>query len=235
VRASSRWETIARDLEEQITSGELGPGDRLPSESELSRIYGVSRMTVRQALAWLENGTLVSRVHGSGTFAQEPIRRSGDVLGSFHEELGLRADEVDTRVVATESETPPVVVAGQLALGVNQVAVRFDRIRSVRKRAISFQQAWVPLLIDPGLVRAELIEGSIYKTLQERTGIEIKRATQEVTASAATAEVAAILGCAEGSPLISVARTSYSADGDPVVAAHSWTLPEFSLTYELRR
>jgi DNA-binding GntR family transcriptional regulator len=69
------YRRIAEDLRQQITSGELATGQRVPSEAELMRRYGVSRGTARQGLALLEATGLVTTVHGKGRFV--------DVKGRF--------------------------------------------------------------------------------------------------------------------------------------------------------
>jgi DNA-binding GntR family transcriptional regulator len=69
------YRRIAEDLRQQITSGELATGQRVPSETELMRRYGVSRGTARQGLALLEAAGLVTAVHGKGRFV--------DVKGRF--------------------------------------------------------------------------------------------------------------------------------------------------------
>ena len=232
----TRWEAIARDVEEQIANRSFEPGQQLPSETDLCRTYGVSRMTLRQAMGVLEAKNLLVRVQGKGTFvADRAIHRHGNVLGSFYQEMGVSEDELETRVISIQVVPPPEGVAEQLMLTDNQTTLEYKRIRALSHRPISSQIAWVPYLLDPGLARVPLINGSIYRTLYERLGIEINRAQQEVTASAATEEQAEILGCAVGQPLIDVRRISYDTTGRPVISARSWTLPEFSLTYELKR
>jgi GntR family transcriptional regulator, arabinose operon transcriptional repressor len=62
------YQKIAEDFMEKIEKGELGPGDRMPTEAELGGVYGVSRITVTHAIRVLQNKNLVYRVKGSGTF-----------------------------------------------------------------------------------------------------------------------------------------------------------------------
>ena len=68
------YQVIVRDITDQIAQGGLKPGDRLESELSLAERYGVSRMTLRQALGELESSGLVVRRHGSGTFVSRPRR-----------------------------------------------------------------------------------------------------------------------------------------------------------------
>jgi DNA-binding GntR family transcriptional regulator len=86
---------IAEGLLEQIESGALAPGDRLPPERELSESLGVNRMTLRQALRVLETQGLLIRQQGSGTYVAEPkIEREAGRLFPFTEGIqrrGLKA------------------------------------------------------------------------------------------------------------------------------------------------
>ena len=65
------WEQVAQDLAQEIATGALPPGSRLPSEAELAVIYGVARMTVRRAISSLVEAGKVTRLHGRGTFVAQ--------------------------------------------------------------------------------------------------------------------------------------------------------------------
>lgn len=69
-----KYVALMEQLKEGILSGQIRPGDRLPSENQLSREYGLSRHTVRKALAILENEGYVTAEHGRGTFCSERMR-----------------------------------------------------------------------------------------------------------------------------------------------------------------
>ena len=71
--AIPQYRTMAAELRALIESGELAPGDALPSESALAERYGVARGTVRHALAELEGAGLVESIHGKGRFVRESL------------------------------------------------------------------------------------------------------------------------------------------------------------------
>lgn len=73
--APSRRHAIAEDLRNQIATGRLKPGERLPSEAQLAARYTVSTPTLRNALALLQGEGLVEKIHGSGNFVRHPLRR----------------------------------------------------------------------------------------------------------------------------------------------------------------
>ncbi|MCU1411850.1 MAG: transcriptional regulator [Rhodoglobus sp.] len=231
------YQVINRDIADQISSGSLQAGDRLDSELKLAERYGVSRMTVRQALGELESDGLVVRRHGSGTYVSEPrsLQRRVNHLGSFHEEMGLDSKAVKTRLITQEVAVPPEAVAADLRLTAGQTATHLVRLRMLGKQAIAVQESWIPYLLVPGLARDGLTEGSLYKTLQERAGVEIRWAEQAVTAAPAVGDIAELLRLPEGSPVISIRRVSFSAGNDPIEVAQSHTLPSLPLIVRLDR
>lgn len=231
------YQAITRDITEQISSGSLQPGDRLDSELKLAERYGVSRMTVRQALGELETGGLVVRRQGSGTYVSKPrsLQRGMNRLGSFHEEMGLDSKAVKTRLITQEVGVPPEAVATDLRLAAGQTATHLVRLRMLDKQPIAVQESWIPYLLVPGLARDGLTDGSLYKTLQERAGVEIRWAEQKVTAAAAVGDIAALLRLPDGSPVISIRRVSYSAGNEPIEVAQGHSVPSLPLSVRLDR
>jgi GntR family transcriptional regulator len=225
------YEVIYGDLLSQIRAGTLAPDDRLPSEPALASQYGVSRMTVRQALDQLEAEHLVVRRRGSGTYVAQPSStyRRMNRLGSFRDEMGIGDSEVETEVKFQGAVVPPDDVRGRLGLKPRQKAIRLLRVRLVSGVPAALQESWLPYSLAPQLAREELIGGSLYRTLLERWGVKLKWAEQTISAVAATAEQAAWLGVEEGSPLISITRVAFTDDATPIELAHSWTRPEFPL------
>src|SRR5919206_4155251 len=96
--APSPYRQIAAHLREAIRRGELAPGDKLPSETELIDHYRVARMTVRQAVAELRGEGLVVPEHGRGVFVRSrpPVRRlASDRFARRHRDAGKAAFDVD--------------------------------------------------------------------------------------------------------------------------------------------
>jgi len=231
------YQVIVRDITDQIAQGGLKPGDRLESELSLAERYGVSRMTLRQALGELESSGLVVRRHGSGTFVSRPrrLQRSVNQLGAFHEEMGLEAQTIETRLLTQEVITPDDEVAADLRLAPGQTTAHLVRLRILEGSPIAVQESWIPYLLAPGLGRDGLIDGSLYKTLKERADLEVSTAEQAVTASAADARLAALLQVPEGSPVMSIRRVSSAANGSPIEVAESHTVPSLPLIVRLER
>lgn len=231
------YEVISRDLAEQISSGRLKPGQQLESETNLAVHYGVSRMTVRQALGRLEADDLVARRHGSGTFVAEKrgIKRQSNRLAPFHEELGLDPSDISTKIVVREVLQPPEDIGQTLFSTSGPTAVHIVRLRSYRGRPIALQDSWIPYLAAPQLAHGRLIQGSLYKTLASRAGVEIAWAEQQVTATLATDELAETFGVSVGSALLRTNRVSRTNTGEIVEVAECHMLPEFPTVLRLER
>lgn len=229
------YQTITKDILEQIQSQIFPPGHRLDSESALAAHYGVSRMTVRQALGELESDGLLTRRPGSGTFVNAPraTRREANRIAPFHEELGVSAEEIATVVELQDVETPPDSIAEQLFTTPGAAATHLIRVRKYKGRPIAVQESWVPYLRAPQLSREPLIDGSLYKTLG-RLGLEVATADQQVTAVLATERDAALLKIDVGCPLIRIRRIARLSSRDVVEVAESVMMPEFPIAIQLR-
>src|ERR1700735_1743151 len=136
--------SIRDDLRARIDAGEWGPGERLPSETELAARYGVARMTIRQAVGALATEGNVVRRQGLGTFAADRPTRSAELLLSFTEEMRRQRREVQTRLINAALEQPPPAVRGALLLGQAAAAVTVRRVRLVDGCPVVVQNSWLP-------------------------------------------------------------------------------------------
>ncbi len=208
---------IEQDLRLRIGRGELKPGDRLPSEPDLAARYRVSRITVRQALARLASEGLVERRQGTGTFvrAEKVAQRTG-LLTSFTEEMQYRGLQPMTRILQVGICVPPESVQRALRLAPQDQAFHLTRLRLVNSEALALTEAFLPERLVPDLQRTPLIDGSLYRTLEEVYGFELAEADEEIEAVRATGEERRLLGVAPGAPILQITRTTYLATGDPV-------------------
>lgn len=233
--ARPMYEVIYRDLVEQIDSALLHPGERLPSETALAERYGVSRMTVRQAMDELRDDALIVRRRGSGTFVlprRNTVRRLGR-LGSFADESGLEASQVKTKVIAVGSEQAPARVAEALLVSEEETVTRIFRLRIIDGVPSSLQESWVPFRYAPGLGRGQLIEGSLYRTLREQYSLSPRWAEQEVRAVEADSTVAKHLDISPQAPVLAIRRRTFNQDRIPFEYAESYNRPNVTFTMEL--
>ncbi|MEQ8707706.1 MAG: GntR family transcriptional regulator [Rhodospirillales bacterium] len=204
-------------LRDKIVSGVFTDGALIPSEAELSRMYGVSRITVRRAVEDLASEGLVRRRRGAGTnVTYEPGRDviSVDVKnilsGLF--EIGK---ETTVRLLEYGVDLPPADVKRALRLGDGEKVQRTVRVRSTLGNPFSFIVAYVPYEIAVKFDRARLETDSLVDLL-ESTGRKLTHASQNISAGLADPIIARTLGVDVGSALITANRVMYDENNQPV-------------------
>lgn len=212
-----------RDALAQKIRQELAVGDQLPGERRLVEEFGVSRITVRHAIAQLVADGLLVREHGRGTFVTHGMAISRLHLASFHEDMRGAGLKPTTSVDRVGQDTATDEAA--LHLGRDR-AWRIRRLRLGDGVPVSVDDSWVPL----GLLPEEADwESSLYGMLS-RAGAPVTRAEQTVQAQAATPEDAALLGIKPGSPVLVFHRRSFTTGTVPGADAD---LPERPVEYSI--
>ena len=201
-----------------IAAGRLAPGDRLPAEQQLAVWFGVSRMTLRHALAELARRGLVTRTvgRGGGTFIAEPkLDRDFTTLAGFSEQLRRHGKVASARVLAATRipASPAAAAALELAEGSGVHDVR--RIRLADGRPIVIEHSQFPADLFPDLLDCRL-DGSLYELLADNYGQRPHRARESLEPVVAGVREAEALEVDEGAPLMLVERTAYSITGRPL-------------------
>jgi len=208
---------IKSHLMEIIESGHLKPGDRVPSERELTAQFSVSRMTARQALAELENQGLLMRVQGKGTFVATPkIEQPLAGLTSFTEDMRRRGLNPGARVLSAVEAAAGRRVAQALGVTEATPVFRLERLRLAGGEPMAVETSHIPVNIAPGLKDQAFADQSLYKLLQEHYGIQLVRATQSLEAVPANSAEADVLNVHEGTPLLLLERVSRDTQDRPI-------------------
>jgi len=208
-------ERVRRRLLDQIQHGLLHPGERLGAERELAQKLGVSRSTVRQALASLESAGAVRRVpgRGGGTFvrAQKVERDLSRVVGV---PALLRAQGMTSgsRIIHTAIAEADADTVQALGLEPGAFVVDVVRIRLADGLPISLEHVRLPAERFPRLLELPL-GGSLYDLLEEHYETVPGEAEEHIEVVAATEDEASILGTDPGAPLLSITRTATDAHG----------------------
>jgi GntR family transcriptional regulator len=228
--------SIRDDLRGRLDAGEWGPGERLPSETELAARYGVARMTIRQAVGALASEGAVVRRQGLGTFAADrrPTRTT-DLLMSFTEEMRKQGRQVQTRLINAAIEQPPTAARTALQLGQSAAAVTVRRVRLVDGCPIVVQHSWLPYARFAGLDADPLLDGSLYAMLEAHYGVRIVRAKQAFNAEAADESDAMALGLQPHEPVLRITRTTYDSSNLVVEFAVSAMRPGYSIETIMER
>jgi GntR family transcriptional regulator len=210
------YHQIASALRDYILSRSRNPGERIPSEGEISRMYGTSRVTVRQALRILVDEGLVSREPGRGTFIRDrSIAASTRRLTSFTGEMRLRnmhpsAVVLDQRVLSAGNE-----IADALDLTPPAPVLRLRRLRCGDGEPMGIQTSYVDNRRFPNLDAADFTIASLYSELHQRYGIVIDEADEAYSATAVDDNAAKLLKIPPGAPALRVTRRGFNR-GDAV-------------------
>ena len=194
---------VAQQLEHAIETGELAPGTRLDGELALAAQLGVSRPTLRRAIEYLvDRGYLVRR----------PVE-----LTSLYDDLTASRKDPRTRVLSLEAVPASDRVAHALGLEDGQDVLAVERLRYADGQPLAIMRNWLPL----GVVElnAERLERSGLYQLMRAAGITLHLASQTIGARGATAPEAKLLHAAKGEPLLTMERTTYNENGQPVELA----------------
>ena len=205
-------------LADAIAAGRLAPGDRLPTEQDLSAWLGVSRMTLRHALAELAQRGLVRRAVGrsGGTFVAEPkVEQDLTVLAGFSEQLRRHGLVAGARVLAAAEIKASPAASAALKISVGAPVYEVRRLRLAGGQPILIEHSLFPAERCPGLLGYRL-DGSLYELLEEKYGERPHRAKESLEPVCAGVREAEALGVAEGAPLMLVERTAYSRAGLPL-------------------
>ena len=213
---------IQSQLLQMIQSGQLRAGDALPSEDELRRACGVSRMTARHALQSLENQGFASRHKGQGTFVSQP-RVEKDImhLSGFTAEMRALGLQPSSRVLEAETIPASAEVASRLHIQIGSPVFHLRRLRCADSLPVAVEEAWLSHAQFPGLDKLDFASASLYKTLRERYGIRLSRADEILEARSATRQQAELLEIPRQASLLAITRTLWSVDGRPVETAQS--------------
>jgi GntR family transcriptional regulator len=198
-------------LQDAISRGNLQPGQRLPGENELAQQFGVSRVTVRRALAALADQGLVVRKPGVGTVVQIPSASSSIITADVSNLLPhiVRMGK-DSQVQMLEFAYVPATpyVAEKLGLVTGERVQYSVRVRSRAGEPFSYLTTYVPERIAQNYSEADLARTPLYALL-ERSGVKVHRATQTISAVLASPVVSEALQLTPGSPLIALTRVVF--------------------------
>nr|HMQ56037.1 GntR family transcriptional regulator [Anaerolineae bacterium] len=203
-------------LRDQIKTGVLKPGQKLPAEDELATQFGVSRMTVRQGISDLSDEGVLYRRRGIGTFVtQFHVERDHNRLTDFLETARAEGFEAEVRLLSREVVPAKLMVAKALALQETEPVIRIQTLRLANDVPMTIYDEYVPYKMCPELLTEDLRSRPAWQIL-ETYGYVIKRAVQRIEARAADEDVASVLNIEEGAPILFKNRIISAEDGTPV-------------------
>ena len=212
-RTESKQESVRRQLLTMVRK--LKPHQALPNERALAERFGVSRMTLRHAMATLIDDGLIYSVHGVGTFAAE-ARVSKEVLfSSFTEDMTRRGLTPSSQVLLKQLIPAPAHVAHALGLDTDAEVYNLERLRMADGVAVCLEDAYLPAEEVPGLLSQPVAE-SLYAVLRERYERPVVRAATTVSAIALSKRQAELLHDRVRAPALRFERVGFDQRGLPL-------------------
>ncbi len=225
-RKSLLADRLRDELLEEMTSAQLPPGTKLPTEGELVKRFGVSRATVREAVTSLVEAGYVIRRHGSGSYVAERRRMPHGLDSTLSylamiETAGAHAGmRVLDAVLEQCSKTDALL---QLSPGDTVLAV--ERVRTADDQPVIYSRDRIPArLLRAGFDPRDL-DPSLFGQLSS-SGHAADHATATLRAVAATNRTAKVLGVQRGKPLLYIEEIDYDRDGTPVMLSREWHVSE---------
>jgi GntR family transcriptional regulator len=203
---------IKSAISDGLADGTWKPGDQLPTETELSRKFGVSEGTVRQAVIALVKEGKLSRRSGKGTFATRPSFEKS--FARFFRFRGTQADSehhFGTHVIKLVSNAvADPGIRQKLGLKPDAPVMAVHRTIEDGGVVVCHYISYLPQARFGSLTREQLEGAALYEVLEERCGVHIVRAVETLQARAAKADDASILGIRRGEPVIAIERLAYT-------------------------
>jgi GntR family transcriptional regulator len=202
----------------KINDGYYAPGDMIPTERELQEYYGVSRITVRNAISELVAEERVVRRQGQGTMVAKPrIVEEDTRLRGFTEKSmaqGAQFEDVGTQVLHVERLVPQPRVCAYLGVPLESTVIYVKRLRMIHEEPIAIFENYIR--DDMGIETDEDFSHSIYELYEKGHRLAIASAERCIEASAAQGESAVLLGLREGDPVLIIRNTTFLRDATPI-------------------
>ena len=213
---------IAYSLIRKISEEEWAVGEQLPPENTLAELFGTSRVTVRQALAWLESDGLIQRQRGKGGFvAAKPAYITQDLQFPAPGEQQKPRVAPESRITArdvrlVELEKGNRRAARMLRLTEDAPLIYLERLFESGGRVVGINQAWFPKALVPDLAARGLLRDSISTTLEEVYGLVTAEVENFIEADMLDAHTARLLGSSYASPALRIQSVHYLENGTPI-------------------
>lgn len=203
------YKKIQSAIRRRIDSGQLKPGNPVPSERELARIHRVSLMTARHALTELARDGLVERRHGAGTFVAPPKVHFNKLLG-YTEQMASLGLTAHSRVIASGVVSREHEIAARLGLPPTSRLGRLERVRMAGDEPVALEVCYWSDEEFPVLLNAPLEKTSLFAKLEHECGVQLAYADEEIDATDADQRTADLLQIPRGTPLLRIRQLIFS-------------------------
>jgi GntR family transcriptional regulator len=229
------YRQAAAHLRHAIARGVVKIGGALPTEADLAGGFGVSLITVRQALRELETDGLI-RKRAAKTAIVVATKSERPSASSLNTLADIVANTQDARLeIAGYAPRRSALAARSFGLDGRSMLPCLRGVLLAGERPVAAISTYFPPEIGARMTRADFDDVVVFRSVERRLGIQLTGARITVRAAAADAALAALLDTAIGAPVLVTQMLYYDADGAPVeltVAQHP--ADRYSLSYDLR-
>lgn len=209
---------LARMLHREILRGGLRPGDRVPSENELSEAYGVSRMTARKAVSLLTEKGMLRREKGRGTFVNSPRVEGGlFLIPDFRDEMRMQGLSSEVRLLGVRAVRTGKTAAAMLGIRRGEKVIYLERVLEGGGEPMVLDRKYILLDRSQPLLESELGHGSVQELFAGNPGMAPVRADLKLSATTLSSREAGLLGTREGAPAFCMEQLVFAANDKRVV------------------
>ncbi|GAB2716048.1 GntR family transcriptional regulator [Halomonas garicola] len=207
------YRVVEDHIRRLINTGQLVPGDLIPSESQLAKALGVSPGTVKKAITNLVWEQLLFRHQGKGTYiSRVDFEKSLFRFFSYGDPEG-RSIRIHKKTTERCRQPGPADICRRLGVPEGSDLVYIERVGLVGNQPILVEYSWWPAAVVPGLENKSLhIPDYLYALVLDQYGVPVVRAQETLTADAADAKTAEMVGIDEGTPVVVLKRTTYTKE-----------------------
>jgi GntR family transcriptional regulator len=225
---------IKEAIRAKIIDGTYVAHQQLPSENDMIAAFGVSRITVRQAINDLQKEGLLFKVHGKGTFVALPnVSQELTHLQGFGEAMHRLGHETFSDVFGLKTVKAPGSARAKLQIEEGSPVTEIRRVRYLNREPVSIDYSWVRHDVGARLTEKNLREKDLFSLLENELSQPLHSADVEIDATSATTDVAARLKIAPGSPILRIERLTYAQGEKPLVFEYLHYRPE-TFKYKIR-
>lgn len=217
---AARYIEIKNSIRDDILNNRYQVGEKIPSERELSLIYGVTRVTLQKSMLLLEQEGFIERIHGKGMFVTRTIANdlymlnngTGDSVLGFSREFHHQV-EVSSRLIRHQLLTASTAIARELEMQADQRVHFIRRVRLIDDAPVLVEDSWINASVIATIPDEVLDGGSLYEYVETYTGKKIKFYNSVIEGDLFSEEMADLLGIVSGMPMLKVSGVTKLEDG----------------------
>jgi GntR family transcriptional regulator len=216
-KARPLYQVVVESILDQIKAGQLKSDEKIPSESELCKIYAVGRNTVRRAIQELVKSHVLKTIHGVGTFViGNRLDKTAEYLLGFTHEMQHHGKVVSSQVLEARIISADPFLTRRLQVQLGAEVVFLYRVRLVDGEPTAIERAYLPHDLCPSILQYDFSVSSLYETLSKVYNKVPDHAEQIIEASIATPEVSRLLGLTPPAVVLVFHRETRLATGQVI-------------------